>query len=313
MPPTELCVIYNPKAGRGWAAVPLARLRRRWGTRAQWWPTCVAGDAEEVAGTAVRAGFASVAAAGGDGTVHEVANGLLHAAWPEVNLAVIPIGSANDYAHSLGDLTLRCNGEVGPRAGVSPAVRAVDVGVVRDPNTGRERYFVCCLGLGLNGAVTRESRLLKQRLKGLQGLALYGLAAVLALGRRYACPVIDLRLDEEAIWSAPTLMLSVLLGRRDGSFPFAPDADLEDGRLDYLHAGCLSRWQVLRLMPGVARTGPPHDHPKVRLGQGRALRVHSETALRMHIDGEFFARPEDGVRDLDIRLLPHALRVQTAL
>ena len=113
-------------------------------------------------------GFGIVAAAGGDGTVHEVANGLLHSGLPEVRFAVVPIGSANDYAYSLAADT---DGQS------PPAVRPVDVGVVSEPG-GRQRYFVCCLGLGLNGAVTLESR----QIRRLQGIALYGLATLRACG-----------------------------------------------------------------------------------------------------------------------------------
>jgi diacylglycerol kinase family enzyme len=304
MPHTDLCVILNPAAGRRRAAGRLAQLRRRWGTRAEFWPTRGPGDAEELAVRAAQAGFPIVAAAGGDGTVHEVANGLLRAGRSEVQFAIIPVGSANDYAYSLG-----LDGEARRGEESASSLREVDVGVVADPTTGRERYFVCCLGLGLNGAVTLESRGIKR----LQGLALYGLATLRALWYRYACPVLDLSIDGGPVWSAPTLMLSVLLGRREGGFVLAPHAKLDDGLFDYVHAGCLSRWEVLRFLPRVAVHGPPHDHPKVRLGRCRALRVRAQTALTVHIDGEFFALPADNVHELDIRLLPRRLRVQTAL
>jgi diacylglycerol kinase family enzyme len=300
MAQSDLCVIFNPRAGRQRAGRRLEALRRRWGGAADFWPTRGPGDAEALADRAARAGFRVVAAAGGDGTVHEVANGLLRAGRPEVCFAVVPVGSANDYAHSLGI----DDGRPPP-----PGVREVDVGLVSDPTTGRQRYFVCCLGLGLNGAVTLESRSIRR----LQGLALYGLAAVRALWYHYACPVMDLRIDDGPVWSVPTLMLSVMLGRREGGFVLAPDAQLDDGLFDYVHAGCLTRWEVLRILPKLAAGGPPKDHPKVRLGRCRMIRLHAHAALTVHIDGEFFARPEDNVRDLEIRLLPRGLRVQTAL
>src|SRR5262249_30597537 len=91
-----------------------------------------------------------------------------------------------------------------------------------------------------------------------------------------------------------------------------PDARLDDGLFDYLHAGCLSRWEILRFLPRVALSGPPKDHPKVRLGRCRELRIRSEAPMTVHIDGEFFALPEDRLRELEIRLLPRGLRAQTA-
>src|SRR5262245_36011067 len=98
----DICIIYNPKAGRGKTQRLLRRLHGALGSRAEFRPTTAPGDATALALDAARDGFPLVAAAGGDGTVHEVANGLLHAPPPGPVLAVIPSGSANDYAHSLG-------------------------------------------------------------------------------------------------------------------------------------------------------------------------------------------------------------------
>jgi diacylglycerol kinase family enzyme len=293
-PSFEVCVIFNPVAGRGRAARRLSRLRKHWQGRTEFRPTRHAGHAEELAYEAARAGFAVVTAAGGDGTVHEVANGLLRAGRPDVIFGVAPLGSANDYAYSL-----RHDPGPDPTGG-----RLVDVGLVRS-ETGRQRYFVCCLGLGLNGAVTVESR----RIKRLRGLALYGLATLRALWYHYACPVMHLTLDDEKT-SAAMLSLSVLVGQREGNFVMAPDAQLGDGWFEFVQAGALSRWEVLRYLPRLALGGPPRDHPQVRLGRCRTLHVRSEAPLPVHIDGELLSQPQDNVRNLDIRLLPAALRVQ---
>jgi diacylglycerol kinase family enzyme len=295
MSAAEYCIISNPEAGRRRAVARLARLRSRWEGRAEFWPTQHAGHAEELAYQAAQAGFRMVLAAGGDGTVHEVANGLLRAGRPDVVFGVLPIGSANDYAHSLA-----CDGRP-----LQPGGLAVDVGQV-SAASGRQRYFLCCLGLGLNGAVTLEA----ERIKRLQGLALYGLATLRALWRRYSCPVMNLTLDDDPPRSAPTLMLSLLLGRREGRFEMAPQAKLDDGLFEYIHAGGLSRLEILGLLPRLAFSGPPRDYPKVKQGQCRRLMLSSEAPLTVHIDGEFFSRPEDNLRDLKVRLLPRALTVQ---
>jgi YegS/Rv2252/BmrU family lipid kinase len=298
MTTTDLCVIFNPAAGRRQAQRRLARLRRRWGSRVEFRATDRAGHAEELALAAAREGFRVVAAAGGDGTVHEVANGLLRAGRPEVLFGVVPVGSANDYAYSLG--VREADGVVqGPAAGG----RAVDVGVVSDA-AGRQRFFVNSLGLGLSGAVTVESR----RIRRLQGLALYGLATLRALWYHYACPVMHFTIDG-ADWQAPTLMVSVGLGQREGGFVLAPQAELDDGWFEFLHAGDLSRWEVLRFLPRLATAGPPTDHPKVRIARCREIAISSGGPLTIHIDGEFFCRPEDGVRSVYIKILPGALRV----
>src|SRR5262249_47418388 len=176
--------------------------------------------------------------------------------------------------------------------GQDPAVRVrqVDVGLVRDA-AGRERFFVNSLGLGLNGAVTLESR----RIRRLQGLALYGLATLRALWYHHACPMMTFRIDGED-WQAPTLLVSVGIGKRGGGFVPAPKAEVDDGFFEFLHAGKLSRWEVLRFLPRVAWKGPPTDHPKVRIGRCRVLSLQSTTTLTVHLDGEFFCQPEDAVR-----------------
>jgi YegS/Rv2252/BmrU family lipid kinase len=294
----DVCVIFNPSSGRGRAARRLAKLQQQWADRAVFWPTEAAGHAEDLAAKAASDGFRVVVAAGGDGTVHEVANGVLRAQRLKVTLGVVPIGSANDYANSLGIQ----NGALS-----SSKERWVDVGSVRDASR-RQRYFVCCLGLGFNGMVTLESR----KIKRLQGIALYGLATLRALRNHYSCPATQITIDDQAPVTWPTLMLSVMLGRREGGFVLAPDAQLDDGLFEYIHAGELTPWEVLCLLPRLAFSGPPKEYPKVRRGQCRQLTLHSPVPLAVHIDGELFARPKDNVRDLEINICPRALRVQAS-
>lgn len=244
---------------------------------------------------AAEAGTAVVAAAGGDGTVHEVANGLLRARRPGVVFAVIPLGSANDYAWSLN----RSFGKDG-------AAHPVDVGWVR-ADDGRERYFVSSLGLGFNGGVTLESR----RIRYLRGLPLYSLAFLRALWRRYALPNMTCTFND-ITRTVPTFSVTLALGHREGNFVVAPQARLDDGLFDYLHAGPLTRWDVLRFMPKLASGGQlPADFPSLWLGQCRTARLQSEAPLTVHLDGEFLCLPEDRVHSLEVRLLPLALSVRS--
>jgi diacylglycerol kinase (ATP) len=296
MAQAELCVIFNPAAGKGQAARRLAKLRHLWGRHVDFQPTDAAGHAIELARQAALNGFRIVAAAGGDGTVHEVANGLLLAGRPDVRFGIIPIGSANDYHASL---------ELEPHP-ADQGPRTVDVGMVREPG-GREKFFVCCLGLGFNGCVTLESR----KIKRLQGIALYGLATLRALWYHYRCPNMELAIDDRPALTVPTLMLSVLVGRREGGFVFAPRASVSDGWLDYVHAGSLSRWEVLKFLPRLALAGPPESYPKIEQGRCRRIRLASESSLIVHVDGEFFCRPEDDIRRLEIEIRPGALRVES--
>jgi diacylglycerol kinase family enzyme len=293
----ELCVIFNPAAGRNEAGRRLRRLLRGWGSHCNLIATTRPGHAEELALKAVHDGFQVVAAAGGDGTVHEVANGILRAAPPAVTFGVIPIGSANDYDYSL---TLLEDGtsEAGSH------IHHVDVGMVEEPG-GRSRYFVNTLSLGLNGAVTLEAR----RIRRLQGLPLYALATVRALWYHYACPVMTLTIDGQER-RVPTLMLSVCLGRREGGFVMAPHVKLDDGMFEFVHASDMSRLGVLRFLPRLALYGPPANHPKVWMGRCKEIKLLSEAPITAHADGEFFSLPEDYIREMTIQVLPKKLTVQ---
>jgi diacylglycerol kinase family enzyme len=253
--------------------------------------------ADELALVAAREGFPIVAAAGGDGTVHEVGNGLVRSGRPDVILAVLPVGSANDYAHSLG-----LDADWWRYPDPTIAVRPLDVGVVR--SGGRERHFLNGLGLGFNGAVTLESR----KIHRLQGLALYGLAFLRAFLFHYRAVPMTVQLDDELPRTGPTLALSLAIGRREGNFVVAPHALLDDGLFEFVHVGDLRRRDLIHFVPGLI-TGNLPSHPLVRMGRCRRASVRSTRPLTVHIDGEFFCRPEEGMHELEVECLPRRLRV----
>ena len=189
------------------------------------WPTDRAGHAVELATRAVEEGFAKIVAAGGDGTAHEVANGVLASGRRDVIFSVWPVGSANDYAYSTGmDVWWKKRHEALPTEIVE-----VDVGRV---TTGRkEEFFVCNLGVGFNGMVNGEAR----QTRWLAGMPLYAWAFLKAMVKHFATPTMTIRFDDREV-TTPTLALSILNGQREGNFPLRPNASLTDGLFDYMHA-----------------------------------------------------------------------------
>jgi diacylglycerol kinase (ATP) len=149
-----------------------------------------------------------------------------------------------------------------------------------------------------------------QQIRRLQGQLLYGLAALKAMCRRWSYLDLTGTIDGEPLEAGPTLLISVLLGRREGGFVMAPDARLDDGWFDCVRAGNLTRWEALRLLPGVSSSGPPRDHPKVSLRRCRHMVLESAQDLVIHTDGEVFCRPEDHVRRAEIELIPRRLLVR---
>lgn len=301
LPTGPMCVIFNPAAGRGQARQLVDAIRQELQVELDLRPTTHIGHAVELAQTAALEGFPIIVAAGGDGTVHEVANGILLADRPETIFSIWPIGSANDYAFALGIKPWWKKKQPPPAH-----VRSLDVG--RVAGGGKSAFYVNCLGVGFNGAVTLESR----KISWLRGMPLYGLATLKALWRHFDQPRLRAQFDD-LVREAPTLALSVNLGVREGSFPLLPNAKLDDGCFDVIQAGPLTRWQVLKLLPRMATGTLPADNPNLYLGRCRRAAIESPTPLRVHVDGEFFCHPEDGICELKIELLPGRLKVLAAL
>ena len=148
-----------------------------------------------------------------------------------------------------------------------------------------------------------------RRIRRLQGLALYGAALLRALWSRYEYPPMRVVLDGQER-NVQTLALTLALGRREGNFVLAPHAVVDDGLFEYLHAGPLSRAELIRQVPAIISGRLPTDHPRVWMGQCRAVAVESTAPLIVHIDGELFSEPQDGVRRIDVSILPSALGVR---
>lgn len=293
------CVIYNPAAGRGSAEVYLRELATGLRGDIELRPSREPGHAVELGRIAADEGFARVVAAGGDGTVHEVANGVIQSGRREVVFSVWPLGSANDFAYSLGMV------DWWSKRHQQPTTDTLDVDVGRVTVLGRERFLINCLGVGFNGMVTVEAR----QCRWLKGLPLYAWAFLKAMVKHFATPRMTIHFDDQQV-TTPTLSLSVLNGQREGNFPLRPTARFDDGVFDFLHATRLSRGHLLRYLPAMVTGRLPEKQPLLRLGQARWFRVRSEAPLCVHADGEFVCLPNDGLFEVDVELLPRRLRVE---
>lgn len=292
------CAIFNPSAGRGRAARWQDELQSRLPPGTALLPTERVGHGIELAREAATK-FDRVIAVGGDGTVHEVANGLLLADRPNVAFAVVPIGSANDYAFSLGVDRWWRDGK--PWNELEP--KSVDVGLVR--GGGRERYFVNGCGIGFNGTVSHVAR----GIRWLRGIPLYSLAVLKTLIRHFDAPTMQIERDGK-LFVAPSLVLSFALGQREGGFPLALAAKLDDGLFDWLHVGDVRRWELIRYLPNMITGNLPKDHPKLTTGHCQTAHVQSDRPLCIHVDGEMFCLPSDGIREVEVELLPKRLRTE---
>lgn len=289
-------VVAHVDAGRGRSRHSLDRLRALLGPGDRLEPTCHSGHAVELARRAAEDGWPMIAAAGGDGTAHEVACGVLDSG-RDPTLVVLPLGSANDYAAALG---LVPNWWCRPVPGM--VRRRVDVG--RVAWTGGSCWFVNGVGMGFNGLVTVESR----KIKHFRGLFLYGMAVWQALGMPQLAGPWRVSVDGAMRLERPLMAVSVALGHREGNFTLTPRALLDDGLFDIVEAGHLSPLEVLSLLPRLI-VGGEVVHGNVWQGTGKSVAIVAPGPVAAHADGELLCRVEDGVSALSIDLVPQRLEV----
>lgn len=258
------------------------------------------GHAVELARRAADDGYDLVVAAGGDGTVHEVINGLVHGDRADTTLGVIPIGSGNDFAFGLG-IPLEMETAVARLFQGEP--RRVDLARIED-DRGQYAVFDNNFGLGFDAIVVIRT----QAITRVYGFLMYLLAVLQTIALYYQTPHVDIWFDDEKV-SQETLFLALGIGPRGGGgFFLTPDAASDDDLIDSCLVNPIGRLTMLAML-GQAIKGT-HIHSKhVTMRQNKRIRIQSNMPMPIHIDGEVFAYPQDNVRQVTITSLPAALRV----
>jgi YegS/Rv2252/BmrU family lipid kinase len=291
-------VILNPAAGRGAAGRAEAVVARAF--RAQGWAvdvvrTTAPGHGQELASAAARQGAKHVVAVGGDGTVHEVANGLLSVA-SDAALGVIPIGSGNDFAKLVG---------VYKHDPVRAVARLVTARPTRfDAGRVLGEWFVNSIGFGFGPAVVKT----RNAMQHLRGFLSY-LVPIVQTFFKFEPPVLEV-VAAGFRERGNMMMVEVCNGTTaGGSYRFAPDADPADGKLDVCVIRRISLPRFLLAIPRVMR-GTHVTMREVVLIQTAKLVVRSpEEPLVLHVDGEL---REPGVHECTVTLERGRLNVLVA-
>src|SRR5439155_18691748 len=203
-------LIFNPMSDRGRSGRRAADLRTIVDTHgvADWVATQHAGHAVELAARARLEGYDTVVALGGDGTVHEVVNGLMQVGAAErPRLGVVPIGSGNDFAFGAG-VSIDVGESIGRIFTGTP--RAVDVAVARDDH-GRVAHWANTLGIGFDAKVNIMSR----TIRGLHGFPMYLVAVFRTLAQDHEPATLRLRFDDGATTERRVSMLTLGNGPRE--------------------------------------------------------------------------------------------------
>lgn len=303
MPNKPIKLIVNPNAdlGRAWRTASDLRLLADEYGGADWSGTVYPAHAIELAREAGEAGYKMVVAVGGDGTVHEVINGLMQLpAEKRPHLGIVPLGSGNDFAHAVG---VPIEAAAALRKVFTGQARRVGVGVLRD-DRGRTEYFDNTIGIGFDATVTIRSR----NFGYLRGFLIYFLAVLQTIALNHDAPQLKVKTDGEE-WEEPILMLTLCNGGREGGgFAVAPEARLDDALFHYTAVRKVSRPMMLRLLPEVMN-GTHGRFSQVRMGVFRTLELESDRPLVIHIDGEIFAGFGGSVQRLSVENLPGAIEV----
>ncbi len=303
MPP-KVKLILNPMADMGHAwqvASDLRPIVSRYGN-ADWSGTVYPSHAAELARQAGEQGYQRVIALGGDGTVHEVVNGLMQV--PPAQrpaLGVVPIGSGNDFAFALG---LPKSPAEALHMALYGQPRAVDIGHARSPDGQIDEFFDNTLGIGFDAIVTIRSH----RLPLLRGFLMYLVSVLEAIVLDHHS--IHYRISTD---NGPTVIDSQMLvvcngGREGGGFLIAPNFNITDGLFDLVMMDKVSRPMMLRLLPEFMK-GTHHRFPQVHAQRTRRLSLQANAPLYIHADGEILTSFGSDVRALELELLPQALNV----
>ncbi len=267
----KVVVIRNPRSGRG-----------KWNAK---WPQILAklgepevkqtntsGHATDLARQAVIEGADLVIAAGGDGTVTQVANGLIGS---NTTLALLPMGTGNDLGRTLGIRSV----EMAIATILTNHRISMDVGFWRtDLDQG---YFLNIAGMGFDAAVAER---INQGFKSLKGTAAYLVAVIATLGKFRS---LELKLILDGKVHHESVMLAAIANAQcyGGGMKIAPMASITDGLLDVILVKEIGKLEFLRAFPKVFK-GNHLGHVAVDHLRAKHIRLEPRGTSPFLIDGE---------------------------
>jgi len=295
-------VIVNPVAGacsthRMWPLI--SRLLRHIGLSFDHEFTEGRGHAIELAKTATSDGYQYLVAVGGDGTINEVANGILHSTGESgTALGIVCTGTGSDFIRSVGipkDYTCACSFLTSSRR------LLIDVGVVEYQKNGQplQRFFVNVAGTGFDATAVEAT----ERLPKYFGGTIPYVAGLLRSLFGYRNKSVILHIGDKV---EATRILNVVVANGSylgGGMHIAPEAKLDDSLLDIVVVGDISKFELMKAFPMVYK-GTHITHPKVRMEKATHITVESPERVLVHADGELL-----GEGPASFWLMPAALSI----
>ncbi|MFC0273934.1 diacylglycerol/lipid kinase family protein [Metabacillus herbersteinensis] len=231
---------------------------------------------------------------GGDGTIHEVLNGLIGSNTP---LGIIPAGSGNDFSRGLGislehdkALDRILNGES----------KIIDIGIVNST------YFCTVAGIGFDGEVAYVSN--QSIFKKIFNLIRIGhltyIINTIKVLFQFTPADITVVIDKKIYKFQKVWLVAVAnLPFYGGGLPICPKAECTDGLFDICIVHGMTKFQFFRILKLVLK-GQHMSSPSIKIIKGTELEINSSTPLMIHGDGEIIGRTP-----AQIRIEPHSLYV----
>ena len=294
-------VIVNPAAGansthRKWPGIK--SLLKNSGLSFDFQFTEGRGHGIEIAKEAASNGYDYLVAVGGDGTIHEVANGIVQTGKAQITpLGIVCTGTGSDLARSVGiphDLARACTSVTSLKRLI------IDIGVVKYQKKGQacQRYFVNSAGIGFDATVVAATEQLPKYFGG----TIPYLTGLLRSFIGYHNKTVTFKIGDKIAEKARVLSMVIANGRYfGGGMQVAPEAKLDDNLLDVVIIGNFGKLELIKNISRVYK-GTHLSHPKVRLEKGTEVLIESTQNFLLHADGELL-----GEGPVSFSILPKAL------
>ena len=258
------------------------------------------GHATELAEQAANDGAALIVVVGGDGTLNETVNGLARTGRSDIELALVPSGTGDDFARSF---RIPRDVEGALKIAAGSTVRTLDVGRARFVDAGggeAERYFANFAGAGISGAIARRGAETSRRL----GARVAYFWATVAVFSRWKSVEMSMQADDERREGRFHEVFVANGGYAAGGMWIAPQADTSDGLLETVLIGDFTKPEFMITFPKIYR-GKHVGHPKVEILRARSVAVEAAMPLPVVLDGE-----QPGTTPASFEVVPGALRLR---
>ena len=279
----KLLIVFNPNAANGRSAKKLTAIKAKFnslGIQTEYKATTHPGHGSELVADTDLSGFDGLIAAGGDGTLFEVLNGLYrHPKSARIPLGLLPIGTGNAFARDLGLKPAAWSDAI--ELLQRERTRQVDVGLVKAAD--RRFYFLNIVSMGFTVDASKRAHKLK-----FLGNTAYTLATLWQVLKLKSYPLVA-DLDGGEIHS-DNIFITISNTRYTGThFLIAPDACIDDGLLDVTILENLSRHRLLKLFPSIY-DGRHVQYQEISTHKAATINIREPAAMLLGPDGELIGR-----------------------